>query len=125
MIAIKRIYVPAEPTDGFRVLVDRLWPRGVARADTHLNDWMKSISPSNELRKWFDHQDDRWDEFVKRYQVELQMPSRTKCLEELRRMSQAGTVTLLYSARNEHQNNAVVIRDLLQSNRGWSNSDRR
>ena len=113
MIKIKRIYLPAEPIDGYRVLVDRLWPRGISREDANLDEWMKDISPSNELRKWFDHQADRWDEFIKRYQVELQMPSRAEHLKELRRRSQNGTVTLLYSARNELQNNAVVIRDLL------------
>ncbi len=113
MIKIKRIYLPAEPIDGYRVLVDRLWPRGLSKVDANLDDWMKDISPSNELRKWFDHQADRWDEFIKRYQVELIQPARAEHLEELRRRSSTGTVTLLYSARNESQNNAVVIRDLL------------
>ena len=113
MIKTKRIYEPVEPSDGYRVLVDRLWPRGVARAGAKLDDWLKDIAPSTELRKWFHHEPERWDEFVSRYQAELQLPLQAEHLERLRKISSGRTVTLLYAARNECQNHAVVLRGLL------------
>ncbi len=113
MIKIKRIYEPEEPSDGYRVLVDRLWPRGVARAGAKLDEWLKDIAPSTELRKWFHHEPERWDEFVKRYQAELQLPSQAEHLERLREIASDRTVTLLYGARNEGRNHAIVVRDML------------
>jgi uncharacterized protein YeaO (DUF488 family) len=113
MIKIKRIYEPAKPSDGYRVLVDRLWPRGVTRIGAKLDDWLKEISPSNELRKWFHHEPERWGEFVSRYQAELQLPLLAEHLERLRKISSGRTVTLLYAARNGCQNHAAVLRDLL------------
>ncbi|MDH3660629.1 MAG: DUF488 domain-containing protein [Alphaproteobacteria bacterium] len=113
MIKIKRIYEPVEPSDGYRVLVDRLWPRGVARAGAKLDDWLKDIAPSTELRKWFHHEPERWDEFVNRYQAELQLPLQAEHLERLRKISCGRTITLLYGARNEGRNHAMVIKGLL------------
>jgi len=113
VIKIKRIYEPVEPSDGYRVLVDRLWPRGVARAGAKLDEWLKDIAPSTELRKWFHHEPERWDEFVKRYQAELQLPSQAEHLERLREITSGRTVTLLYAARNEGRNHAIVVRDML------------
>ncbi len=113
MIKIKRIYSPAMAIDGYRVLVDRLWPRGITRADANLDDWLKEVSPSHELRKWFGHRPDRWDEFVARYRVELQLPQQTQQLEQLREISSSDTLTLLYAARSHDQNNAVVLRELV------------
>ncbi|MGH1417956.1 MAG: DUF488 domain-containing protein [Hyphomicrobiaceae bacterium] len=113
MIKIKRIYSPAVATDGYRVLVDRLWPRGITRADANLDSWLKEVSPSNDLRKWFGHRPDRWDEFVVRYYAELQLPQQAQQLEQLREISPGRTLTLLYAARSHDQNNAIVIRDLL------------
>ncbi len=113
MIKIKRISAPAEPTDGIRILVDRLWPSGIARADVKLDDWMKEISPSDRLRIWFGDRTDQWDEFVNRYQAELQMRCCAEFLDALMLLSLTGNVTLLYGARSDCRNNAAVIRDML------------
>lgn len=115
MIQIKRIYLPARPDDGYRILVDRLWPRGIKKSDASLDCWMKDIGPSTELRKWFDHQEERWEEFIQRYRKELESDLTTLMLDDLRKKSQARTVTLLYAARDELRNNAVVIRDVIRN----------
>lgn len=113
MIRIKRIYTKPEPIDGYRVLVDRLWPRGIKKEDAHLDEWLKEIAPSNDLREWFNHDPGRWEAFVERYRGELAAPATTEELERLRRLGEFGTVTLLYAARSESENNAVVILNLL------------
>jgi uncharacterized protein YeaO (DUF488 family) len=96
------------------VLVDGLWPRGFKKESLELDDWIKEIAPSPELRKWYGHKPERWEEFAKRYRTELKNPIRAAQLERLRELSESGTVTLLYAARDENRNNAVVIRDLLR-----------
>jgi len=111
MIRIKRIYDPPEPDDGKRLLVDRLWPRGVARETARLDGWLKELAPSDELRKWFGHDPARWDEFRARYRSELQ--AQTGLLAELRATAKKGTVTLLYAAKDTEHNNAVVLKELL------------
>jgi uncharacterized protein YeaO (DUF488 family) len=113
MIRIKRVYEPAEPKDGTRILVDRLWPRGIAKKALRLDSWYKGVAPSSELRKWFNHDPARWDEFRRRYFAELDSnPTTWSSLAELVR---SGNVTLLYSAKNEGHNNAEALRDYLES----------
>jgi uncharacterized protein YeaO (DUF488 family) len=109
-IRIKRVYEPPEAADGTRVLVDRLWPRGLDKRE--IDRWLKEIAPSTELRRWFGHQPERWPEFRWRYAAELQQ--RPELLEELRALAEKGPVTLLFAARDAERNNAVVLRDLLE-----------
>jgi uncharacterized protein YeaO (DUF488 family) len=110
-VTLKRAYDPPAKEDGPRILVDRLWPRGVKKDTAAIDRWLKEISPSTELRKWFGHDPDRWPEFQRRYTLELQEHS--ELLEELRALARKGPVTLVYSAHDEAHNNAVVIRDVL------------
>jgi uncharacterized protein YeaO (DUF488 family) len=113
VIRIKRIYAQPEPIDGYRVLLDRLWPRGIKKEDARLDEWLKVIAPSNDLRKWFNHDPARWETFVEQYRSELEAPASSGELERLRVFAEGGTLTLLYAARSEIENNAVVIRNLL------------
>ena len=112
-LRVKRIYDPATTADGYRILVDRLWPRGVARKKANIEEWLKDIAPSTELRDWFAHRPERWQEFVTRYRAELATPAREADLRHLREQAKTGVVTLLYAAKDEARNNAVVLRDLL------------
>jgi uncharacterized protein YeaO (DUF488 family) len=109
-LSIKRIYEPASPSDGRRVLVDRLWPRGVSKARARLDDWMKEVSPSPELRQWFDHRADRWDEFRRRYREELAANPATQTLRD---MIAEGPVTLLFGARDTVHNEAAALAEYL------------
>ena len=113
-VALKRVYEPAEPEDGTRVLVDRLWPRGLRKDKAQIDFWAKDVAPSNTLRRWFGHRPDRWEEFAKRYRAELAAPETQPQVEALRAMTRKGRVTLLYAARDESMNNAVVLRDYLR-----------
>ena len=106
---IKRAYQPAGEHDGYRVLVDRLWPRGVSKEKAHLDAWMKEIAPSTDLRRWFDHDPARWDEFQHRYRVELGEPERRRLVDELAERATHGPVTLIYGARDSVFNDAVVL----------------
>jgi len=110
-LRLKRAYVPAEPDDGTRLLVDRLWPRGVSKAKAALDDWIKDVAPSTELRKWFGHDPARWAEFQRRYRAELREQS--EALDRIRVLARAGVVTLVYSAHDEQHNDAVVLRSVL------------
>jgi uncharacterized protein YeaO (DUF488 family) len=110
-IRIKRAYVPAAKADGRRVLVDRLWPRGVTKDALAIEQWMKEIGPSNALRQWFGHDPARWDEFRRRYEAEL--TQQKPLLDELRDLARGGTLTLIYGARDEAHNDAVVLRAAL------------
>ena len=113
MINIKRVYLPPKQNDGFRVLVDRLWPRGVSKKDAKLDLWMKEIAPSNELRKWFAHDPEKWDEFRTKYLDELE--EKAELLDNLRIIKKFNdTLTLVYSAKDEKHNNAVVLMELLK-----------
>ena len=112
LIAVKRIYEPPSPADGRRVLVDRLWPRGVSKARAQLDAWMKDVAPSPELRRWFDHRPERWPEFRRRYIDELKS---NPALGALRDMAAAGPVTLIYEARDAAHNEAVVLADRLST----------
>ena len=110
-IRLKRAYLPPSAEDGVRVLVDRLWPRGVGKTDAAIDRWMKEIAPSTELRRWFGHDPARWDEFQRRYKAELKED--TALLDELRHTAEKGALTLVYSAHDEAHNQAVVLRDVL------------
>ena len=110
-LKLKRAYEPPSENDGTRILVDRLWPRGVSKADAALDHWMKEIAPSTELRKWFGHDSARWHEFQHRYLNEIKQ--HVDLVSELRRRARQGLVTLIYSAHDEAHNDAVVLRDFL------------
>ncbi len=112
-IQVKRVYEAAAPEDGWRVLVDRLWPRGVAREALKADLWLKEIAPSDELRRWFGHDPERWEEFRKRYCRELD--AKPELVAQLLDRAAAGPVTLVYSARDEAHNQAVALRDYLRA----------
>jgi uncharacterized protein YeaO (DUF488 family) len=111
-IAIKRVYDQPAKADSFRVLVDRVWPRGVSKEKAAVNLWMKEIAPSTELRKWFGHRPERWEEFRTRYREELK--GKGELLDELRSHAAKGLLTLVYSAKDEAHNQAAVIREVLE-----------
>jgi uncharacterized protein YeaO (DUF488 family) len=111
---IARIYDPREPDDGVRVLADRLWPRGVRKDDPRIDRWLKDVAPSSDLRRWYNHDPKRYDEFVARYQDELEEPSAAKALDELRGLAADGPVTLLTSAKDVEHGHLVVLRRLLE-----------
>ena len=110
-IKLKRAYETVDSKDGARVLVDRLWPRGVSKENAALAQWMKEIAPTTGLRKWFGHDPARWEEFRGRYGKELQQNA--ELLSELRSLARQGPLTLVYSAHDESHNDAVVLRDVL------------
>lgn len=114
MVRIKRAYEPAERGDGRRVLVDRLWPRGVRKDRAALHLWARDLAPSAALRTWFGHQPARFDEFARRYRTELHRGPARDLLRRLSRFATEGMVTLVYGARDEAHNNAVVVRDVLR-----------
>ena len=107
-IPIKRVYEAASPSDGKRILVDRLWPRGLTKEEAGIDLWLKDIAPSGELREWFGHDPEKWPEFEQRYQKEL--AANTEAAAALREALQAGPATLVYGAKDEAHNNAVVIK---------------
>ncbi|WP_347267444.1 DUF488 domain-containing protein [Paracoccus sp. (in: a-proteobacteria)] len=110
-IMIRRAYEPAATNEGCRVLVDRLWPRGLSRERLQMDLWLKEIAPSDELRHWFGHEPAKWDEFQRRYRAELD--ANPGPVAELRALAQAGRLTLLYAAHDSAHNNAVALRDYL------------
>lgn len=110
-VRIKRVYEAQEPHDGYRILVDRVWPRGVSKQRAAVDEWLKDVAPSTGLRRWFGHEPDRFQEFASRYRAELQGST---ALSELRRLcTEHASVTLVYSAKDTEHNQAVVLRDLL------------
>jgi uncharacterized protein YeaO (DUF488 family) len=109
-IKVKRIYDPSEKSDGFRILVDRLWPRGIKKEDAGIDLWDKEIAPSNELRHWFNHDPHKWSQFRKLYEKELIGKSQ---LAELIKTIRGKTITLLYSAKDTEHNNAVALKDII------------
>lgn len=112
MIRLKRAYDPPAPEDGERILVERLWPRGISKERAAINLWMKEIAPSTELRKWFGHDPAKWEEFRRRYRAEL--AEHPEQVSELREKSRHGVVTLVYAARDEARNSAIVLREYLE-----------
>ena len=117
MIRTKRVYDPPSEDDGLRVLVDRLWPRGLSRERAHLDQWLRELAPSTPLRKWFGHDPTRWDEFTALYHTELRDPAVSDGLDELASAAWSGSVTLLFAAKNEAHNNAVALKAFLESRR--------
>lgn len=117
-VAVKRVYESASRSDGARVLVDRLWPRGLRKSQVALQEWLRDLAPSNELRKWFHAQPEQWLAFRKRYLKELATPEAEKDLQKLYGLAhKRKRLTLLYASKNEKRNNAVVLKDLLDGMR--------
>ncbi len=110
-IAIKRVYEVPAKSDGTRILVDRVWPRGITKAEADVHEWLKEVAPSTELRKWFNHDPAKWPEFEAKYEKELKTNA---ALSELITLAKKGKVTLIYSARDEEHNQAVVIAKVVQ-----------
>lgn len=110
-VRAKRIYDKAAPGDGYRILIDHVWPRGISRERASLDEWARELAPSDELRKWFDHVPARFAKFRTRYRREL--AERSEDLDQLRRRAASGPVTVLYAARDQEHNNAVVLVELL------------
>ena len=111
-LKLKRVYLPAEPSDGVRILVDRLWPRGLKRDEAAIDHWLKGVAPSTGLRRWFGHEPSRWPEFEQRYRAELATsPPDLTILHGL--LEGRGRLTLLFAAADTERNNAVVLRDVL------------
>ncbi|MBS1813620.1 MAG: DUF488 domain-containing protein [Acidobacteria bacterium] len=115
-IQIKRAYEAPSKSDGFRVLVDRLWPRGISKEDLSIKMWAKSIAPSSELRKWFNHDPSRWSEFSKRYRHELKSADARHAMEDVLQAAQgSSSITLVYGAKDTEHNQAVVLQSVLHS----------
>lgn len=113
---LKRAYDPAEPGDGYRVLVDRLWPRGVRKEELELDEWLRDVAPSTELRRWFGHDDSRWDEFRRRYEAELQHePAATRIAQLREREREGQQLTLVFAARDAEHSNAEVLREVIEA----------
>jgi uncharacterized protein YeaO (DUF488 family) len=112
-VRLKRAYDVPGAGDGYRVLVDRLWPRGVRKDALAIDAWMKEVGPSDELRRWFGHDEARWDEFAARYRDELRQSPAAERVDELVAEAERGAVTLVYGARDERHNQAVVLRDVI------------
>lgn len=110
-LRLKRAYEAVAPDDGVRILIDRLWPRGLSKAEAALNEWVKDIAPSTKLRQWFGHDPARWPEFQRRYKAELHQ--HTEELDRIRALAKKHTVTLVYSAHDEEHNDAIVLKDVL------------
>ncbi len=113
MIKIKRAYDKPETGDGRRILIDRLWPRGVAKAGAGIDEWLKDLGPTTELRRWFGHEPAKWAEFRQRYLAELASADKKTLLEQIARIARQSTVTLVYAARDTEHNNARVLADLI------------
>jgi uncharacterized protein YeaO (DUF488 family) len=110
-VKLKRAYDPPAADDGRRILIDRLWPRGLSKERAVIDQWMKDIAPSTELRKWFGHDPQRWDEFRRRYAKEVYQHA--ELLDQLRSLARQGPITLVYSAHDEKHNDAVELRELI------------
>jgi uncharacterized protein YeaO (DUF488 family) len=119
-IDLRRVYDPAAsaPSPGCRVLVDRLWPRGIRKEWLAPDLWLRDLGPSNALRQWFGHAPERWDEFRRRYREELSQEPQLRLLDQLDALARQGQLTLLYSARDEQHNQAVVVREVLEERLG-------
>ena len=111
-ILLKRAYEPPEPSDGYRILVERLWPRGLSKEDAKVDLWAKDTAPSTELRQWFNHEPDKWPEFKKRYFKELK--ETPEALKQIRDQAEAGQVTFVFSSRETRFNNAVALKEYLE-----------
>ncbi|OON82177.1 DUF488 domain-containing protein [Streptomyces tsukubensis] len=110
-VRVRRVYDPVERADGARVLVDRLWPRGLAKDKAHLDDWLKAVAPSRELREWYGHDPERFDDFAERYRTELAEPERAEALDRLRDLAAHGPLTLLTAVRDVPHGHVQVLAD--------------
>ena len=113
MLKIKRAYDKPLSSDGKRILIDRLWPRGVTKAEAGIDEWLKELGPSTELRKWFGHDPQKWEEFRKKYIKELSAPDKEALLVGIARAAQHGDVTLIYSAKDTEHNDVIVLEELI------------
>lgn len=113
-IRLKRAYEAPDEEDGTRVLVDRLWPRGVSKDRLQLDHWLKAVAPSTELRKWFGHDPQKWAELRRRYRQELDSGEQRQAFEELQALARQGPLTLVYGARDQTHNHAVLLKELLE-----------
>ena len=113
-VRLQRVYGHPAPAGGKRVLVDRLWPRGVKKASLALDLWLRDVGPSDELRRWFGHRAERWPEFQRRYRTELARPPQSGLVDQLVTLARQGPLTLLFGARDEERNEAVVLRSLIE-----------
>lgn len=113
MLKIKRAYEPAEAGDGKRILIDRLWPRGVSKAEARIDEWLKDVAPSTTLRKWFGHDPSKWEEFRRKYSEELSSPEKASLLEDIARQAKNQAVTLVYGARDTEHSDAKVLEEII------------
>ena len=113
MIRIKRVYTPPDRADGARILVDRVWPRGLKKTAARIDEWRWDLAPTAALRKWFRHDPKKWDDFQRRYRQELKTRGKLDALQELAKRARREQITLLFGARDEEHNNAIVLRELL------------
>lgn len=116
-IRVRRIYDDPEPSDGARVLVDRVWPRGVSKDHAHLDEWLKNVAPSNELRQWYGHDPDKYAEFARRYREELRDDTRAEAFDQLKELAEKGTLTLLTASKRDDISQAAVLKKSLDSGR--------
>lgn len=116
MLRTKRAYELTGSEDGKRILIDRLWPRGVSKSEAHIDEWLKDLAPSTELRIWFGHDPQKWEEFKRRYRKELSSPAKTKLLEDIAKRSRRETITLIYSAKDAEHSDAKVLEELVAQN---------
>ncbi len=112
-VVLKRAYDEPATSDGTRVLVERLWPRGISRERAHIDLWLKDVAPSTELRKWFNHDPQKFPEFRRRYETELKSEAAQEALTKLREIAKQGQLTLVFAARDADHSNAVILQDLL------------
>jgi len=113
MVKVKRAYESKEAGDGVRILVDRLWPRGLRSTEAGIDEWMKDVAPSDDLRKWFAHDPEKWTEFKRRYTQELAAPEKAALLKRIAKLAATGKVTLVYAAKDTEHNNARVLEELI------------
>jgi uncharacterized protein YeaO (DUF488 family) len=122
VLKIKRAYEPAEPSDGRRILIDRLWPRGVSKTEANIDLWLKELAPSTELRQWYGHDPEKWDEFKKRYIEEITSPEKKKILEDIAHHARHNNITLVYSAKDTEHSDARVLAELINKNKAGVNA---
>jgi len=113
-VRLRRVYDPPSAEDGERFLVERLWPRGLTKERAHVSGWLKELAPTDELRRWFGHEPDRWPEFQQRYRAQLQAPEKRELLRQLAERARSGTITLVFAARDTEHNNALALKEVLE-----------
>ncbi len=112
MLKVKRVYEPPSADDGYRILVDRIWPRGVTKERARIDEWRRDLSPSTDLRKWYGHDPDKWDEFRRRYRAELEAAGKIADVRKIGEMARSRDITLVFGARDPLHNQAVAVREI-------------